>query len=108
MPPGTAFDLFRGTAAGQRDEVGTHCSMSSQGLQNRRLDMTKGFWELRQQNVLSWNASQVERYPTALDRTIKFGKKSHAEVQCCVTSSGNLCGRKQPAVLQTVVLPVCS
>lgn len=42
LPPGTAFDLFRGTAAGQRDEV--------------------------------------ERYPVALDRSLKFGKKSHPEV----------------------------
>ena len=42
LPPGTAFDLFRGQAQGQRDEV--------------------------------------ERYPTAMDRTIKFGKQSHAEI----------------------------
>jgi hypothetical protein len=42
LPPGTAFDLFRGTAAGKRDEV--------------------------------------ERYPVALDRSLKFGKKSHSEV----------------------------
>lgn len=41
LPPGTAFDLFRGTAQGTRDEV--------------------------------------ERYPSQLDRTIKFGKKSHPE-----------------------------
>ena len=42
LPPGTAFDLFRGQAQGQKDEV--------------------------------------ERFPTLLDRTIKFGKQSHAEV----------------------------
>ena len=42
LPPGTAFDLFRGQAQGQRDEV--------------------------------------ERFPTTLDRTIRFGKKSHAEI----------------------------
>ena len=41
LPPGTAFDLFRGQAQGQRDEV--------------------------------------EQFPTTADRTIKFGKKSHAE-----------------------------
>lgn len=41
LPPGTAFDLFRGQAQGQRDEV--------------------------------------EQFPTTSDRTIKFGKKSHAE-----------------------------
>ena len=41
LPPGTAFDLFRGTAQGTRDEI--------------------------------------ERYPSVLDRTIKFGKKSHPE-----------------------------
>ncbi len=42
LPPGTAFDLFRGQAQGQRDEV--------------------------------------ERFPTVADRTIKFGKQSHAEI----------------------------
>ena len=42
LPPGTAFDLFRGQAQGQRDEV--------------------------------------ERFPTMADRTIKFGKQSHAEI----------------------------
>ena len=42
LPPGTAFDLFRGQAQGQRDEV--------------------------------------EAHPAALDRSIKFGKKSHPEV----------------------------
>lgn len=42
LPPGTAFDLFRGQAQGQRDEV--------------------------------------ERFPAALDRTVKFGKQSHAEI----------------------------
>ena len=42
LPPGTALDLFRGTAQGQRDEV--------------------------------------ERFPTALARSIKFGKASHPEV----------------------------
>ena len=42
LPPGTALDLFRGTAQGQRDEV--------------------------------------ERYPSTLERTIKFGKQSHPEV----------------------------
>lgn len=50
LPPGTAFDLFRGTAAGKRDEV--------------------------------------ERCPVALDRSLKFGKKSHSEVLlgfCCST-----------------------
>lgn len=46
LPPGTAFDLFRGTAQGTRDEV--------------------------------------ERYPSQIDRTIKFGKKSHPE--CAVFS----------------------
>lgn len=46
LPPGTAFDLFRGTAQGTRDEV--------------------------------------ERYPSQLDRTIKFGKKSRPE--CAVFS----------------------
>ena len=44
LPPGTAFDLFRGTAQGQQDEV--------------------------------------ERYPTFLDRTIKFGAKTYAECSC--------------------------
>ena len=44
LPPGTAFDLFRGTAQGQQDEV--------------------------------------ERFPTFLDRTIKFGAKSYAECSC--------------------------
>lgn len=42
LPPGTAFDLFRGTAQGTRDEV--------------------------------------ERYPTLLDRVLKYSKKSHPEV----------------------------
>ena len=42
LPPGTAFDLFRGQVQGQRDEV--------------------------------------EAHPAALDRSIKFGKKSHPEV----------------------------
>ena len=42
LPPGTALDLFRGTAQGQRDEV--------------------------------------ERYPSIIERTIKFGKQSHPEV----------------------------
>ena len=41
LPPGAAFDLFRGTTQGRIDEV--------------------------------------ERYPSVLDRTIKFGKKSHPE-----------------------------
>ncbi len=41
LPPGAAFDLFRGTTQGRIDEV--------------------------------------ERYPSLLDRTIKFGKKSHPE-----------------------------